>query len=41
MPEKKLSVQDVFKLNSDYYQGTEYDVSLTPEAGPYGNPLNE
>ena len=41
VPEKKLSVQDVFKLNSDYYQGTEYDVSLTPEAGPYGNPLNE
>lgn len=40
IPEKKLSVQDVFMLNSDYYQGTEYDVTLTPEAGPFGNPLN-
>ncbi|MEG2951055.1 MAG: C69 family dipeptidase [Clostridia bacterium] len=40
-PEKKLSVQDVFLLNGDYYQGTEYDASLSPEAGPYGNPLNE
>ena len=28
-------------MNSDYYQGTEFDVSLSPEAGPYGNPLNE
>jgi len=41
IPEKKLSVEDVRKMNSDYYAGTEFDVSLTPEAGPYGNPLNE
>jgi len=41
VPEKKLSVEDVRKLNSDYYQGTPYDVSMTPEAGPFGNPLNE
>ena len=41
IPEKKLSVEDIRKINSDYYQGTEFDVSLTPEAGPYGNPLNE
>lgn len=40
-PEKKLSVEDVRKMNSDYYAGTDYDVTLTPEAGPYGNPLNE
>ncbi len=39
--EKKLSVQDVFKMNGDYYQGTPYDISLAPEAGPYGNVLNE
>ncbi|NLB91079.1 MAG: dipeptidase [Clostridiales bacterium] len=41
VPEKKLSVQDVFLMNGDYYQGTDYDVSLSPEAGPYGNPINE
>ena len=41
VPENKLSVEDVRKMNSDYYQGTEFDVSLSPEAGPYGNPLNE
>lgn len=41
IPENKLSVEDVRKMNSDYYQGTEYDVSMMPEAGPYGNPLNE
>ena len=41
VPEKKLSVNDVMLLNSDYYQGTEYDLSIQPEAGPYGNVLNE
>lgn len=41
IPDHKLSVEDVRQMNSDYYQGTEYDVSLQPEAGPFGNPLNE
>lgn len=41
IPEKKLSVQDVFLMNGDYYQGTKFDLSLEPEAGPYGDPLNE
>ena len=41
IPEKKLSVNDVMLLNSDYYAGTEYDLSKQPEAGPYGNVLNE
>lgn len=41
IPEKKLSVEDIRALNSDYYQGTEFDVSLTPEAGPFGNPLSD
>ncbi len=39
IPEKKLSVQDVFEIKGDYYQGTDYDVSLAPEAGPFGNVL--
>lgn len=41
IPEKKLSVNDVMLLNSDYYAGTEYDLTKQPEAGPYGNVLNE
>lgn len=40
IPEEKLSVDDVFKLAGDYYQGTDYDVSRTAMAGDYGNPLN-
>lgn len=38
-PERKLSVHDIFKIAGDYYQGTEYDLSVGPQAGPYGNPL--
>ncbi len=37
-PERLLSVQDIFEIKGDYYQGTPYDKSLYPEAGPYGNP---
>lgn len=40
IPEKKLSVQDVFEIKGDYYQGTDYDVSLSPQAGPFGNPID-
>jgi len=38
-PERKLSVHDIFKIAGDYYQGTEYDLSKGPQAGPWGNPL--
>lgn len=37
-PERKLSVQDIFEIKGDYYQGTPYDKSLYPDAGPFGNP---
>lgn len=37
-PERKLSVQDIFEIKGDYYQGTEYDKSTYAEAGPWGNP---
>lgn len=40
IPEKKLSVQDVFEICGDYYKGTPYDLALSPEAGPYGDVLN-
>jgi len=39
IPEKKLSVQDILEICGDYYKGTEFDVSLAPEAGPYGDVL--
>lgn len=39
IPEKKLSVQDIFEIKGDYYQGTEYDLSKNAYAGPYGDPL--
>ncbi|MEF9894789.1 MAG: C69 family dipeptidase [Clostridia bacterium] len=41
IPEKKLSVKDVFAIKSDYYQGTEFDLSLEPGAGPFGNVLTQ
>jgi dipeptidase len=37
-PDKLLSVQDIFEIKGDYYQGTPYDKSLYPDAGPWGNP---
>ncbi len=37
IPEQKLSVQDIFELTGDYYQGTEFDVTRTAQAGPFGN----
>lgn len=39
VPEKKLTVQDVLEIKADYYQGTEYDLSRAPDAGPYGDPI--
>ncbi|MCK9330189.1 MAG: C69 family dipeptidase [Candidatus Cloacimonetes bacterium] len=40
VPQNKVSVQDIYDLCSDYYSGTDYDVTKTVEAGPFGNPLN-
>ena len=37
--EKQLSVQDVWNIKADYYQGTDYDMSKGAAAGPWGNPL--
>ncbi|MCR4403471.1 MAG: C69 family dipeptidase [Firmicutes bacterium] len=38
-PERKLTVQDIWDIKADYYQGTEYDLSKGPAAGPWGSPL--
>lgn len=39
VPDKKLSVHDVYKIMGDYYAGTEYDLTKGPAAGPWGNPF--
>jgi len=39
VPDNKLSVHDVFKIMGDYYQGTDYDLTVGPAAGPWGNPI--
>ncbi|NCC72437.1 MAG: dipeptidase [Sphingobacteriia bacterium] len=38
LPEKKVSVQDMFAFMRDYLQGTELDMSKDLGAGPYGMP---
>ncbi len=38
VPDKKLSVQDIFSLVRDHYEGTAYDMTVVPEGGPFGNP---
>jgi dipeptidase len=35
-PDQKLTVQDVFGIMRDYYQGTELDMTKDAGAGPYG-----
>lgn len=37
-PDNKLSLEDVISLVRDHYEGTPYDMTLGPDAGPFGNP---
>ncbi len=37
-PDKKLTVADVAAIHRDHYEGTEFDLTKGPAAGPYGNP---
>lgn len=37
-PDAKLSVEDVFALMRDHYEGTEWDMTRGVDAGPFGNP---
>lgn len=37
-PDHKLSVRDVFRLNRDHYEGTQFDLTKGVAAGPFGNP---
>ncbi len=40
VPDEKVSVQTIKDLCSDYYQGTEFDISRTVNAGPFGDILH-
>jgi dipeptidase len=37
-PDRKLAVHDVMELMRDYFQGTPFDLSKEPGAGPFGCP---
>jgi dipeptidase len=37
-PDKKLSLQDVFDLMRDHYEGTPFDMTKGIDAGPFGSP---
>ncbi|MFH0895639.1 MAG: C69 family dipeptidase [Bacteroidota bacterium] len=37
--DKKLAVEDVMALMRDHFEGTPWDMTKEPIAGPYGNPI--
>ena len=37
-PDQKLTVEDIFSIHRDNYEGTEFDLTKGPAAGPFGNP---
>jgi dipeptidase len=37
-PDHPLTVQDIMRINRDYYQGTEFDLTVGLAAGPFGTP---
>ena len=39
-PAEKISVATIHKICSNYYQGTDYDLTKFASAGPFGNPLD-
>lgn len=39
-PQNKVSVQDIYEIYGNYYQGTEYDISNSIWGGQFGDPLN-
>jgi len=38
-PDKKVSVDDIFKIAGDTLKGTKFDLTKGPGSGPYGNPI--
>jgi dipeptidase len=37
-PDRKVTPQDLMRLHRDSYEGTEFDMTKGPAAGPFGNP---
>ena len=37
-PDEKISLEDVFSLLRDHYEGTEFDMTIGVDAGPFGSP---
>jgi dipeptidase len=37
-PDQKLTVENIFAIHRDNYEGTEFDLTLGLAAGPFGNP---
>ncbi|HEY3383740.1 MAG TPA: C69 family dipeptidase [Vicinamibacterales bacterium] len=37
-PDKKVTPQDLMRIHRDSYEGTEFDMTKGPAAGPFGNP---
>jgi dipeptidase len=38
-PDRPLTVEDIRAIKADYYEGTPYDMTKGPAAGPWGNPI--
>jgi dipeptidase len=38
-PDRPLTLEDIRRIQADYYQGTPYDMTKGPAAGPWGNPI--
>lgn len=38
-PDRKISLADVFVLMRDHFEGTPYDMTVGPDAGPFGCPI--
>jgi dipeptidase len=38
-PDKPLTIEDIRKITADYYEGTPYDMTKGPAAGPWGDPI--
>jgi dipeptidase len=37
VPDNKLSVHDIFKIKGDYYEGTEFSLTVAPNETPYSD----
>ncbi len=38
-PDRLLSARDIMEMNRDQYEGTIFDVTKGPDAGPFGDPM--